>query len=76
MNVEKQTHKEAETEMRPMKAMHLQLSMRHRAERGAPPEGEAHRATLALNLGQEREREGTRAEDGRDVPGDTGEYYR
>ena len=59
-----------------MKGEYLGLRVQLGAGRGVPPEGEARRAALALLLGQEGGRRGTRTEHDEDDMGDTDEYYR
>ena len=60
----------------PSKVVHLRLCMLLRTGRGDPPEGEAHRAALALTLGLGGERKGTRTENDGDDTDDASENYR
>ena len=58
-------------EIRPeMKEKRQGLRVRHGAEKRAPPEGGARRATLALPLGMGGVREGTKPENGEESEGD------
>ena len=59
-----------------MKGEYLGLRVQLGAGRRVPPEGEARRAALALLLGQEGERKGTRTGHDGDDMGDTDECYR